>query len=290
MSKNAKQNTTILPLTIDGIFKLFFENPRNLPELRRFLKAYLELSDDDLSVIQVLNPGLLKDNIGDKGFTVDLLLKTKSDNALHIEMQTSSQINFKERFQLCNARKAGQQVKVGEDYSKVRRTISLIVTTFLVFDDSEKSHEKIVMRRENGKVFTNVQELNFIDLTKAGTDEEDNREKYLWSKLFKVKTLEELEMIAEESKEMAEAADKLLHLSADERAQAYAESRENSEFAQRLHEQGIREEAREEGWEEGREERDLEIAASMLADNFPLSTISKHTNLSIEELEKLSRS
>jgi len=245
MQENKKQDPVILPLTIDGIFKLYFENPRNLPELRRFLRAYLEISDDDLSTIQVLNPGLLKDDISEKGFTVDLLLKTKSGNALHIEMQTSEHTNYKERFQLYNARKAGQQIKVGEKYSKVRRTISLIVTDFPVFDDSEKSHERIVMRRENGKIFTNVQELNFIDLTKTETDEENNKEKYLWGKLFKVETWEDLKLIAKESKEMEEAADKLLQVSADERAQAYAFSREGSEFARRLHEQGIRDEAEE---------------------------------------------
>jgi len=57
--------------------------------------------------------------------------------------------------------------------------------------------------------------------------------------------MEELEMIAKESTEMSEAADKLLQLSADERAQAYAFSHESSEFARKLHEQGIREEERE---------------------------------------------
>ena len=54
-------------------------------------------------------------------------------------------------------------------------------------------------------------------------------------------------MVAKESEEMAEAAEKLLQISADERAQAYAFSRDNSEFARKLHEQGIREEGIEEG-------------------------------------------
>lgn len=162
---NKEQNPIILPLTIDGIFKMYFEDPSNLPELRCFLKAYLELNDEDLSSIQVLNPGLLKDNITDKSFTVDLLLKTKSGEAIHIKMQTSPHKNFKERFQLYNARKAGQQIKVRENYSKARRTISLVITTFQVFKDSE-----YLMRRENGKIFTNVQKLNIISLTKTETD------------------------------------------------------------------------------------------------------------------------
>jgi len=203
------------------------------------------LSDDDLSTIQILNAGLPKDNIKDKGFTVDLLLTIQSGDALHIEMQTGDHKNFKERVQLCNARKAGQQMKVGEMYHeirRVRRTISLVITTFPVFKKDGTFHEKIVMRRENGEIFTKAQELNIIDLTKIDLEDSMNREKYLWAKLFQVTTMEELEMIAKETAEMAEAAEKLLQISADERAQAYAFSYENAVFARAVYEQDFQDE------------------------------------------------
>ena len=280
---NKALNPKILSLTIDGIYKMYFENPKNLPELRKFLKAYLDLSDDELSTIQVLNPTMLKDDIDDKSFTVDLLLKTKSGNIIHIELQVAPHVNFKERFQLCNARKAGQQVKVGQDYSQVKRTITLIVANFNVFPDSKKSHEKILMRRENGKVFTDVQEINVIDLTKAETDEESTEEKKLWSKLIKAKTREELEMIASKSEEWSTAANKVLELSADEIAQAYAFSHESSEFARRLHEQGIREE----GIDIGKVEREIEIAKNLLAMGMTIENISMGTGLSIDAIKEL---
>lgn len=279
MLENKKTTPAILQLTIDGIFKMYFEDPRNLPELRRFLKAYLELSDDDLSTIQILNPGLLKDDFNDKGFTVDLLLTIKSGDSLHIEMQTNDHTNFKERVQLCNARKAGQQVKVGETYSQVKRTISLVVTNFPVFSDNKKFHEKILMRREDGEIFTNVQELNLIDLTRVSFEEPNSTEKYLWAKLFQVTTLEELEMVAKESEEMAEAAEKLLRISADERAQAYALSRDNAAFARQLHEHGLR--------EESRDKRTIEIIENGLKNDIPIETITIMTGLSAEEIEKL---
>jgi len=291
MLKNEELNPTILPLTIDGIFKMYFEDPKNLPELRRFLKAHLDLGDSDLSTIEVLNPGLPKDNIEDKGFTVDLLLKTNSNNDIHIEMQTNSHQSFKERVQLYNARKAGQQVKAGQDYRDAKRTISLIVTDFRVFADSEDYHETVMMRRKNGKVFTSVQEINIIDLTKLGTEEANDREKYLWGKLFKVQTKEELEMLAKESEEMAQAVEKLLEISADERAQAYALSRDNADFARRLHEHGIRKKAtaegHAEGLEQGLEQGRLEIARKMLAKGMPVEDVLEITNFPVERIEKL---
>ena len=236
MLKNKEIDPVILPLTMDGIFKMYFEDPRNLTELRNFLKAGLELCDDDLSEIEVINPGLLKDHFNDKGFTVDLLLKTKFNNDIHVEMQANPHENFNERVQLYNARKAGQQIKVGGNYSDAKRTISLIVTDFRVFDDSEEYHEKIIMRRENGKVFTNVQEINIIDLSKLGIQVTNERRKFLWGKLFKARTKEDLEMLAKESEEMEQAVEKLIKVSADERAQAYALSRDNAEYIRKAEE------------------------------------------------------
>ncbi|MCL1990396.1 MAG: Rpn family recombination-promoting nuclease/putative transposase [Defluviitaleaceae bacterium] len=288
--ENKAQDPVILALTIDGVFKLYFEDPRNLPELKRFLKAYLELSDDELSTINILNPGLLKDHVTDKGFTVDLLLKTKSGNDLHIEMQTNPHQNFKERIQLCNARKAGQQVKVGEDYARVKRTISLVITDFRIFLDEAAYHERIMMRRENGKVFTHVQELNIIDLTKLDSEKEHDKEKYLWGKLFKARTKEELVMLANESEEMAEAAEKLLKISADERAQAYAFSRDNAEFARKLHEQGIREEGIEQGIKRERQRAEAEklrIAKKMIQRGDAAEEIVALIGVSFDVIEEL---
>ena len=279
----------ILSLTIDVIFKIYFGSPKNLPELKKFLKAHLNLSDEELSTIQVLNPIILGDKIDAKSFTVDLLLKLKSGDIIHIEMQMSSHESVKERFQLYNARKAGEQIKSGEDYSKVRRTISLIVANFNVFPDSKKSHEKILMRRENGEIFTDAQELNIIDLTKVETDEETSREKYLWSKLFKAKTREELEMIASESEEWSAAANKVLILSADERARAYADSHEYSEYSRGLREHGIRKEAIKQGIKQGIDIGKVEIAKNLLAMGIAIEDISKATGLSASELRGLDK-
>ena len=280
MLKFKEQNLAILPLTIDRIFKMYFENPRNLPELKRFLKAYIdELDDEELSSIEMLNRELGKVNNNDKGFTVDLLIRTKSGNIYHIEMQTSGHKGFRTRVQLYNSRRAAQQIKVGEEYFEVKRTISLIVTNFSVFEDGDKSHEKIFMRRENGEIFTDAQELNIIDLTKP----ENNKEKNLWVKLFKVTTMEELDMVARESDEMAEAAEKLLLLSADERAQAYMQSRENAEFERRLREQDKFDEGREQGIDIGK----VEIAKMMIRHGDSVEFITSRTGLSADLIEEL---
>jgi len=120
-------------------------------------------------------------------------------------------------------------------------------------------------------------------------------------------------MVAKESKEMAEAADKLLQISEDERAQAYALSYENAVFARQLYEQDKWEEAEEKGhrvgWLKGQEEgrlkgkaegriegqlkgqheRSIEIARNLILMGLSNEEISNATGLSISEIEKISK-
>ena len=166
MLKFKAPNQALLPLTVDVTFKMFFEDPRNRSQLRHFLKATLNFSEDELSEIRVLNSELLRGKADDKGLIVDLLLKSKSGNFKHLEMQQAQHSYFKERIQIYNARIAGGQINVGEDYKEVRRAISLIITSEKMFKNGDKYHETIAMRRENGESFTDVQEINIFDLTK----------------------------------------------------------------------------------------------------------------------------
>jgi len=258
---------------------MYFEDPRNLPELRHFLMTHIELGEEELEGITVLNPGLLKDNASDKGFTVDLLLKTKLGNDIHLEMQTGEHKNFKERVQLYNARKAGSQAKAGQKYTQAKRTISLIITDFPVFVDADDYQETILFRRKNNKVFTNVQEMHIIDLTKLNSIAISERKKYLWGKLLKAKTKEALEMLAKESDEMAKATEKLIQISADEKAQAYAMSWENSEFARKLHEQGL--------MDQGKLEKAIETARSFLKMGLSAEKVAEGTKLELDFVQSL---
>ena len=79
------------------------------------------------------------------------------------------------------------------------------------------------------------------------------------------------------SGEMAEAAEKLLRLSADKRAQAIAIARDNEIFEQRLREQGIVEDVIE------------QIAKKMIARGTALEIIAEDTDLSADTVTKQSQ-
>ena len=299
MTEKEAQETKILPLIIDGIFKMYFENPDNSSQLQSFLLAHIEIDQDDLLEIHVLNPGLPKANVDNKGFTVDLLLKTKSGNDIHVEMQTSKEPYFKERVQLYNARTAGQQLKVGQKYHDAKRTISLIIIDFNLFGDYNRYHENLFMRRDNGEIFTKTQEINIVNLQQV--DESKCEKQYLWGKLLKAKTAEELEMIANKSEEMKIATEKLFEVSADDMARAYALSEEYRQYQIHMSKVAAKQEAkkreeeakkREEeatisGLQQGEISKAIEITKKLLSKGMSVEDVADGTGLSVEEVKEL---
>lgn len=179
-----------------------------------------------------------------------------------------------------------------------------------MFEDGNAYYEKIMMRRKNGKVFSNVQEINILDLTKLSNAKKIDSPKHLWGQLLKAREWEELEMLSKKSEEMKQATQKLHLLSQDENAWAQAVSRENAEFDFRLREHARKEEekkreerlkkltekanmAKEEAnaaKEEARlarekiQEAKFETAKNLLAIGISIDDVSKGTGISIGEL------
>ena len=204
----------ILPMIFDDIFKMYFSNQNNELELKFFLETFLDFHGDDLAQIVQINNELPKQKEDDKKSTVDLILKTEGGNIIHVEMQKKKHDNMSERFQIYNARILGSNIKIGEQYHEVKRSVSIIVVNEAYFKDGEY-HERIKMRRKNGKDFTNLQEINIIDLTRLNEIAEVDKAKHAWGRLFLATTMEELKMLSEEAKEMAGAVGKLVDISGD---------------------------------------------------------------------------
>ena len=87
----------LLSLLNDVVFKAFFAQEGNENLLIHFLQAVLELSDDELSEVTILNPDLPKLTVDDRGFIVDLYVKSKTGEIYHIEIQTFSLMNFSKK-------------------------------------------------------------------------------------------------------------------------------------------------------------------------------------------------
>jgi predicted transposase/invertase (TIGR01784 family) len=284
-----KQEKSFYSLMNDAMFKLFFAKKENEEELKSFLKATTHLTDADLFVINVLNPILTKEHVQEKDFIVDIRLTDATGNHTHIEMQTRNHDAFIERVVAYNSRQYASQLNRGEDYVKLKRSISLIVTGFQMFDDSNDHLEYVTYRRKNQKIFTNAQEYFILDVTKI-PDELINEE-HAWGALLAAKNEEELRALMDKYEDINEAGDKLLKLNEEKQAQEIARAREESQWAWKHTLYHTEERARKEGYEEAYEKAEseklaekLEIAKELWNMDLSVKQIIKATGLSEVEV------
>ena len=232
MSQITDQNQEapeLLSLKLDAVLKLYFARKENEEQLRQFLKATVQLSDDSLATIDIKNPILTKQHVQEKDFIVDIHLTSATGELIILEMQIQDHDGFIDRMVSYNARDFASQLRRGENYVKLKSAISLVIVDFEMFDDTDDYYEHILFRRKNRKIFTKAQQFFIIDLTKLPN--ELTKPLHFWGKLFKVETEEELRMLMEESEEMKEAGEKLLELSADKEAQEIVQARKDSQWA-----------------------------------------------------------
>jgi len=286
MTQTTEQKT-LLSLKNDAVCKLFFANEENEEQLKQFLKATTHLADDDLVTVEIKNPKLTKQHVQEKDFIVDIHLTSATGQRIIIEMQIRNHKGFIDRMVSYNARQYASQLNRGEDYTKLKASISLVITDFEVFDDTDEFYEYITFRRENRKIFTKAQQFYIIDLTKLPDDLTEAKHK--WGALFKAKTEEELTVLMDESKEMKEAGKKLLKLSADEEAREIAEAREMSQWAWKYTLHATEEAGFERGFERGIEEERKKMVVNLLAIDTPINDIVKVTGLTENEILKLDK-
>ncbi len=144
-----------------------------------------------------------------------------------------------------------------------------------------------MLRDEKGNILTDKLKFIFIYLPKIKEKYYNKNRLEEFEKLlltFNEEDSEDLDKIIEGDKIMSEYRKDSLKASEDEDIIGLYDKELHLEM---LHNSELKE-AREKGLEQGRREEKIEAAKLMLAKEIDLKTISECTNLSIEEIEKLS--
>ena len=221
---NAPLSKILLP-KIDVIFKLLFGDKRNDEILIDFLKSVLSISEDEYEAIYIEDTHLKRETLDDKLGVVDVKLTTKNGKIIHIEMQILEQDDMPERVTYYNAKLLVTQIKSGDEYD-FKKTISIVIADFEIVGNSPKYHHTFQLNdKEAGIMFTDVMEINTLELQKI-PEESDNTAKYDWLRFLKAEKEEEFDMLAERSPAVKKAVVELKRLSQDEEAQRLFEARE----------------------------------------------------------------
>ena len=193
-----------------------------------------------------------------------------------------------------------KSIKKGQNYSSLEKGIAILITDYELTNlkTIAKYITKWNIREEEYPeiILTDAMEIYIIELPKFEKYQEKNKNRNLNSW---VKFIRNPEVVDMSNKEIKKAKEVLEEISQDEREIYLAELREKYIMDQKAiegagydkgYDKGLEsgvEIGKKRGIEQGRQDEKIQIAKKMLVQKIDLETISKITELTIEEIKKL---
>ncbi len=301
MDKNKEERQ--IKLKVDFAFKSIFGDEKHINALKYLLRTILGYSNGEFKEIHILNSELTKDYYGGKESRLDVLVKLNNGEYVNIEMQMDNVQSNEKRFLFYWSSVYNRQLKKGEPYEKLAKTISISILDYEL-ENSDKMHSIYhIIEDETGRKLTDMLEIHTIELPKLKKEElikKENKEFINLMRLISSEDKEEMEMLAKQKAELAEIIDVMNAMTDDdEKWYAYL-SREkflrdqiNKEYywkteiansEKRGFKLGI-----EQGLEQGLEQGKREIALNLLKQGLDISVISSATNLNPSEITNLQK-
>jgi predicted transposase/invertase (TIGR01784 family) len=178
----------------DYVFSEIFGNQKNIDITTNFLKTLLDIPEDEYDSLTVVSPLLRKVFRTEKTGVVDLKLSTKTGKIIHIELQVEKRANLRERIVYYLSRLIGDQLKWGEDYSKLQQVISIIICDHNLLEEEDSYINSYQLKNEKNHSFTKLMKLIILELPKL--PETVDKAVWPWLKFFKCTEKEEYEMLA----------------------------------------------------------------------------------------------
>ena len=247
---------------------------------------------------------LYNDNKKDKNGRLDLRAVINDNIECDIEIQLSTHEKILERFLYYWSKIYTSNLEIGNSYSKLRPTISIVIVDeeLSQFKDIPKSFTKWQIREEEyrNKILTSYFHIYIIELSKAIKEYEKDKENAVlqWMKFLDNPEDMEVRKIMEENQDIKEAKEELEKISQDDRLRRMALKAELERMDQeqriyeikRDYEQKVNE-AKSEGEAIGEvrgiKKNQEEIALKMLKKKIDIQTIKEIIGLTEEEINSL---
>ena len=266
----------------DYVFKKIFGDEKNKDILISFLESTLNRKISD---VRIQNGELTKENISDKKSILDIRATIDEKIEAEIEIQLSRTIYMPARSLYYWSKIYCEQLKIGDEYRKLKKTICINIVDFEV-TESKKYHSVYRLKElEEEFELTDKMEIHFIEIPKLkGYLKEDNLSQ--WIKFINSSSESEMRNMAVLNENIDKALEILMRMSQSDEERAAYLSREMA-----LHDEATKlEEAREEGIEHGREqgiEQTKIENARNLFDVLDDEAISKRIKLDLDRVKKL---
>jgi predicted transposase/invertase (TIGR01784 family) len=177
-------------LTNDVLFKMVFTKHQEL--LKRLVASLLNLDYRKLKQFTVTNPEIPPEEIGKKFCRLDINMSVDGE-FVNLELQVENEGNYSERSLYHLARALSSNLKAGQDYKDIPRTIMINILGFSLFTDSNKIHSEFRMLDvKTYEPLTDKAVMHFFELPKLTEELIADNEWQIWLKLINAKTEEDL--------------------------------------------------------------------------------------------------
>ena len=213
------EKKSILQPKNDVVFKALFS--RGKPRITQaMLEAILKMKIDKLELDK--STDLLNENADDKNGRLDLRAIINGNTECDIEVQLVSNDNINERFLYYWAKMYAANLKIGDKYSDLRKTISIIILDddFKLTKNLERPQTTWRIRESEAThlVLTDYFEIIIIEIPKVvkAYKKTPNDEVLQWMLFLDNPEKEEVARIMEENKDIKEAKEELERISQDD--------------------------------------------------------------------------
>ena len=274
--------------TNDSMFKAIFTKPKNKDLLENLIGEALKTK---VEVISILPPETPKENINEKGKTLDVLVKA-NNKTINIELNSNYYSTLHRRNAAYVFKEYSTDLNSGEDYSQMNNHIQINFTNNL-----DKTYPLVgvyqLVDPETGKLYVDnliIYEFNLQKVKEKCYNEHDKRYSLIAALVC---NREELEEISKGDPILEKYKNEVERMNED---REFANMMDQEEEARKLHNTLISEakndgfvEGRSEGITEGETNKAVEIAKKMLAKNKSIEEIVEYTDLTPEEIKKLKK-
>jgi len=194
-----KKDNFVSPLQ-DFVFAEIFGEKRNIDNTKAFLKSLLDIPEDEYDGMVIESPILRKIFKQGKTSVVDIKLSTKSGKIIHVELQVEKKTNLRDRILYYAVRLIGDQLRWGDDYSKLHQVISVVICDHNLLWEEENYINEYQLRNKYSRAFTDKLKVVIIELPKLPKEEDSPA--WRWLQFLKSKKKEEFEMLKKKYPEL----------------------------------------------------------------------------------------
>ena len=277
-----------ISLLIDSGFKRIFGTDPNKELLINFLNSLFD-GEEVIKDVKYLNSENVGDVYTERKAIFDVYCENEKGEKFIVEMQNAYQTYFKDRSLFYSTFPIREQAPKGSDWNFCLKKVYVVALLNYkmsdeAFDSSDTIHTIALMDTKTNKVFNAKLMFKYVEVGRFDkTDEELTSLSDKW--MYVLKNLSRLD---NRPAALREKIFSKLFAAASVARFTPTELREYEDSLKAYRDiKNSLDTAKEEGREEGREQRNIEIAKKMLAAGMDIDIIINMTDLSKDEIEKL---